>query len=410
MIKKITLTAILISISSFAISQTSSLAAYTPIKQEQKSKLRSNKTYQILETPIILIGTGLAYKTFDGKFNTMRNSYTPTFKHHYDDYTQYLPAAVMLGLKLGKAHDGGATPWGEMLAADGFSIIIMTGLVNSIKHTAKVQRPANGSYNSFPSGHTATAFMTASMLHKEFGHISPWYSIGAYTVATATGVTRILNNRHWVSDVFAGAAIGIVSVELGYLISDRIFNKNRDPHTIFNLPSFGHDSKPSFVGLYTGVNLSLGEYAFGNGSTATVESGSRAGVEGAWFITPYLGVGGLATVSTSFVNSDSQPSQHLLNTLSASAGLYLSYPITSFIRLGTKALVGTNYMHKNSTLPANMRAKEYRLNLQTGASVAYLAKENLAFKLFVDYNYSPQFIGGKAANDLAFGVSIDLMH
>lgn len=79
------------------------------------------------------------------------------------------------------------------------------------KYTAHVRRPDKSNYKSFPSGHTATAFMAAMMMHKEYGDRSPWYSISAFTVATATGISRILNNRHWLSDVLAGAGIGILS-------------------------------------------------------------------------------------------------------------------------------------------------------------------------------------------------------
>ena len=39
---------------------------------------------------------------------------------------------------------------------------------------------------------------------------SPWYAVGGYAVATFTGVMRVLNNRHWISDVLSGAGIGIL--------------------------------------------------------------------------------------------------------------------------------------------------------------------------------------------------------
>ena len=60
-----------------------------------------------------------------------------------------------------------------------------------VKHSANVTRPDGSNNHSFPSGHTAMAFMAATMLHKEYGTTrSPWYSIGGYTVATATAVSR----------------------------------------------------------------------------------------------------------------------------------------------------------------------------------------------------------------------------
>lgn len=109
----------------------------------------------------------------------------------------------------------------------------MASVVNTIKYTAHVRRPDKSNYKSFPSGHTATAFMAAMMMHKEYGDRSPWYSISAFTVATATGISRILNNRHWLSDVLAGAGIGILSTELGYYLADLIL---RIKVLISNLP------------------------------------------------------------------------------------------------------------------------------------------------------------------------------
>lgn len=75
-------------------------------------------------------------------------------------------------------------------------------------------RPDGSNNKSFPSGHTATAFMAATMLHKEYGGRSPWYSIAGYSMATVTGVSRMLNNKHWLSDVLVGAGIGILGVSV----------------------------------------------------------------------------------------------------------------------------------------------------------------------------------------------------
>jgi membrane-associated phospholipid phosphatase len=52
---------------------------------------------------------------------------------------------------------------------------------------------------------------------KEYGDKNIWYSIGPYTVATGVGAMRVMNNRHWVSDVLVGAGIGILSTNLAYL-------------------------------------------------------------------------------------------------------------------------------------------------------------------------------------------------
>ena len=106
----------------------------------------------------------------------------------------------------------------------------MYSSVRLIKNNTSVRRPSGRSVSSFPSGHTALSFMAAEFLHQEYGHVSPWYSIAGYTVATATGFLRIYNDKHWFSDVLAGAGIGILSTKIGYwlypFIKNVIFNNN----------------------------------------------------------------------------------------------------------------------------------------------------------------------------------------
>jgi membrane-associated phospholipid phosphatase len=56
--------------------------------------------------------------------------------------------------------------------------------------------------------------MCAEFMHQEYKDQSVWYSIAGYTAATATGVLRMYNVRHWFSDVVAGAGIGILGTKL----------------------------------------------------------------------------------------------------------------------------------------------------------------------------------------------------
>ena len=163
------------------------------------------------------------------------------FKTGIDDYTQYFGPAMTVGLKL--AGYEGRSDWPRLLASAGMSYGIMAALVNGIKYTAKEMRPDGSQANSWPSGHTATSFVGATLLHKEYGLTrSPWFSVAGYGVATATGVMRVLNNRHWVSDVMSGAGIGILSTELGYALCDLMFKGKgllrNDMEMDFENPSF----------------------------------------------------------------------------------------------------------------------------------------------------------------------------
>ena len=58
--------------------------------------------------------------------------------------------------------------------------------------------------------------MGAELVRIEYGEDYPWLAVGAYTIATATGALRVYNNHHWLSDVVAGAGVGILSARIGY--------------------------------------------------------------------------------------------------------------------------------------------------------------------------------------------------
>jgi membrane-associated phospholipid phosphatase len=70
----------------------------------------------------------------------------------------------------------------------------------------------SGDYQSFPSGHTTTAFAVAAAVTGEMHRMhssSIWYVAPAlYGGATLVGLSRMYHNRHWTSDVIIGAAIG----------------------------------------------------------------------------------------------------------------------------------------------------------------------------------------------------------
>lgn len=131
-----------------------------------------------------------------------------------DDFSQYAPIAAVYGLNLcgikGKHNFADRT----IILATAYSIMGIT--VNGLKMATRVERPDYSSHNSFPSGHTATAFMGAEFLRMEYQDVSPWIGVAGYAIAAGTGFFRIYNNRHWLTDVLAGAGIGILSAKAAY--------------------------------------------------------------------------------------------------------------------------------------------------------------------------------------------------
>ena len=244
-----------------------------------------------------------------GKKNTQLLT---NFKTGIDDYTQFFGPALTVGLKLGGYE--GRSDWPRLLASAAMSYGIMAGLVNGIKYTAKEMRPDGSSANSWPSGHTATAFVGASLLHKEYGLTrSPWFSVAGYGVAAATGVMRVLNNRHWVSDVMSGAGIGIMSTELGYALCDLIFKGKGLLRNDLEIDS----ENPSFFSISMGIGLGAKNIDFGLDDLIGIDRFDPAEIaaakaaededgkeniefrhatvvdgEGAYFFNKYIGIGG----------------------------------------------------------------------------------------------------------------------
>lgn len=65
---------------------------------------------------------------------------------------------------------------------------------------------------AMPSGHTTMAFAMATTLADEIDR--PWASVGLYALATGVGWSRINDDRHWLTDVAAGAVLGVTSAKL----------------------------------------------------------------------------------------------------------------------------------------------------------------------------------------------------
>jgi membrane-associated phospholipid phosphatase len=136
-----------------------------------------------------------------------------------------------------------------MVAIYALSNLLETGIVYSAKTLTKRIRPDGSQDNSFPSGHTATAFVAAEFLFQEYKDKSIWISVGGYTMASAIGVSRVLNDKHWTSDVIAGAGIGILSTKIVYWTYpyvQRIFRKKKNDNSQTFVAPFYNSGKLGF--------------------------------------------------------------------------------------------------------------------------------------------------------------------
>jgi len=96
------------------------------------------------------------------------------------------------------------------------SKLILDGIVSYTKKWTAVRRPDGSNFSSFPSQHTAQAFLSASMLDLEFGHNQPWLAATGYLMAGTVGWLRIHKNKHWLPDVLVGASLGMLVPRLVY--------------------------------------------------------------------------------------------------------------------------------------------------------------------------------------------------
>ena len=179
-------------------------------------------TWQQSITPSALIATGTAisfsplHASIDAPIHTwlQRDGHQ---RYEIENGIQYIPSASVLLLKacgLKSQHS-----WRDLVCLEAGSAILAFAINTSIKHTMDVERPYDGVYNSFPSGHTATAFVGAEILRREYGKEYPGIAIAGYSIATGVGIMRMYNNRHWASDVLAGAGVGILSASIMYWLA-----------------------------------------------------------------------------------------------------------------------------------------------------------------------------------------------
>ncbi len=127
--------------------------------------------------------------------------------------------------------DSQTSHWGDLIGTGAASVLVMGGQylwdtneshyqshlrgfiyggisIYTLKTVFNRQRPGNSrSYQSFPSGHTAITFMTATQL----AYAYDWpVGVAAFAVAAFTGASRLADDVHWFSDTVGGAFLGIL--------------------------------------------------------------------------------------------------------------------------------------------------------------------------------------------------------
>ena len=210
-------------------SQTPSLPAdSTEFNLHQKSFHRS-KAVKFIAAPALLTSYGLL--TMGNKELLISSEDVYRFRQRkfsgfHSTIDNYLPSAPIAAVYL--LNLAGVKGKNRFINRT-ILIAVATPISDKITHILKswtnIARPDRSDFESFPSAHTAAAFVAAEFLHQEFKDKSIWYSIAGYTTASMVAAFRILNNKHWMSDVFVGAAVGILTVKTLYIVYPWILNK-----------------------------------------------------------------------------------------------------------------------------------------------------------------------------------------
>jgi len=234
---------------------------FSDSKDVVTAPFRWNKKHWITTTAVV--GTTVFLITQDDNiqdfFQQNRNYYTDNASKYFFDplgkgyYS--LPLLGILYLKGIFKEDVRA----ETTALNGVKAFVISGIIAKIiKQLTHRHRPnqdeisdpwnwdgpiSDTEYNSFPSGHTVSGFSIAAVLASSYKD-KKWIPVLSYSLATINGLARINDNKHWASDVFMGAVLGIA-------IGKLVYNNSQKNDKIKIIPS----STKNSVGLSLLIEL-----------------------------------------------------------------------------------------------------------------------------------------------------------
>ncbi|MBQ6965955.1 MAG: phosphatase PAP2 family protein [Bacteroidaceae bacterium] len=298
----------------------------------------------------------------------------------------------------------------RMLTANAMAFGISFGVSEALKHSVSETRPDLSNNHSFPSGHASFAFVSATILSREYGYISPWITMGSYVTAAGTELLRVKHNKHWMSDLYMGAGIGVMSTNLAYFLTDKIFGadainkpevRRRDIMRLLNF-----NAKPSGVSLVTGTEIGNRKIHFDD---ATVKSGAAisAGADVTWHLSSQFALELMTRVVDAQVkvfptgqNADDLYTGGQLDIYHIDVAAKYAYPMGLSRRMGARAFVGTRILNgttlsqvlttnSTSTLPKTYTIpNEAKFEMGFGITYDCLDADNYAWGFTADYYHT----------------------
>ena len=135
-------------------------------------------------------------------YNTSISKIGDIYGHRWG-YTAVFTSIIITNVIQGNTYRKTCSDAGLFMEA----VLTTAAITELLKRNIHRQRPIGYGKNSFPSGHTSGAFTLAVVLNHLYGQ-----TVGtlAYGMAAFVGSTRINDKKHYLSDVFSGALIGII--------------------------------------------------------------------------------------------------------------------------------------------------------------------------------------------------------
>lgn len=306
--------------------------------------------------------------------------------------------------------------WERMLLSNSMSLALTSGITLAFKGLYDETGPDGSRSSAFPSGHSAIAFMGATILSREYGHISPWISVGGYAAATATEFLRMRHNRHWVNQVMVGAGIGVVATNVSYFLADMVLRGRGISPVKMNMSdikrSINFYGRPSAFSLYSGMESGNGNISsscfdlpedFTGRAKVSTGSSFTVGVDASLYLNSYFAVEAMARLSSvmakvGFSEGASLTSSDVYGT---SIDMYhfdvaakISSPVMFSTRFSARLYAGDRFMPSTSFVsvsdgsPVIRFRGENRFELGCGISMDCMTSKKYNIGFYCDYNHT----------------------
>ena len=214
--------------SSLVSAQNNLTADQTSYSQESNSRSYLKPSGLIVPAALLIYG-GLkpvinGIPKLDDRIMTHMQNHYPNFHTNAADYLMWVSSASVYAMDA--FHVKTQHTFKEHLVLDVGSVLVTGALGFGMRKISENINAYKSEYTKFPSGHTANAFRGAEILHQELKLGHPILSYSGYVVATGVGLLRIYNKEHYLSEVLAGAGLGILSTKLTYWVFGKIKEKN----------------------------------------------------------------------------------------------------------------------------------------------------------------------------------------